>query len=64
MVSASGEAIIRKIGEWVQVAVWEMDNSVRHGRQSCNKDSKQVRPVAPLWASETERAAIIGSLPH
>lgn len=25
------------------------------------KASKQVRPVAPLWASQAERAAVIGS---
>lgn len=43
--SAAGEAIIRKMGEWVQDAGWEMDNSIRHGRQS--EGSKQVRPVAP-----------------
>lgn len=36
-VSASGEVIIRKIGEWVQDAGWETDNSVRHGRQAAVK---------------------------
>lgn len=36
-ISASGEVIIRKIGEWVQDAGWEMDNSVRHGRRAAVK---------------------------
>lgn len=32
-VGAPGKAVIRRIGEWVQDAGWEMDNSIRHGRQ-------------------------------